>query len=69
MSTKLESPDLKFHTAQLNELVLALKENRLIIVVGSGLSIPCGLPGWEDLVLKKMPAFLTGMGKKVRPKK
>ncbi|MBN2088844.1 hypothetical protein JW964_04490 [candidate division KSB1 bacterium] len=40
MSVKTEPQDLKFPPAALNELVLALKENRLNIVVGSGLSTP-----------------------------
>ncbi|MCI0512614.1 SIR2 family protein, partial [candidate division KSB1 bacterium] len=56
--------DLKFPPAALTELVQALKENRLIIVVGSGLSIPCGLPSWEKLVLELMPQWLTDWGKK-----
>ncbi len=64
MSTKSESLDLKFSPAALKELVLALKENRLIIVVGSGLSMACGLPSWEKLVLELMPQWLENLDDK-----
>ena len=33
------------------ELIDALKENRAIAIVGSGLSIAAGGPSWQDLLL------------------
>ena len=44
------------------KLVEALRERRLILVVGAGLSIPYGIPGWKDLIECTLPDDLEEQG-------
>lgn len=51
-----------FVEAHSKELKTAVRERRLIIVAGAGISRDAGLPLWSDLLRGRMPAFLRDRG-------
>lgn len=51
-----------FAGAHIKELKAAVRERRLIIVGGAGLSRAARLPLWRDLIQRQMPAFLRDRG-------
>jgi len=51
-----------FAEAHINELKTAVRERKLIIVAGAGVSKDAGLPLWTELLQERMPVFLESRG-------
>jgi SIR2-like domain len=51
-----------FPDAHLTDLKAAVRDRRLIVVAGAGVSRGAGLPLWEELIRERMPKFLRGFG-------